>query len=118
MRVLLVDDNVELCGFLAACLRDAEIESTLAHDADRALAKIEAERFDVLIIDSALHETDGIAFVEQIRATKSGRSIPILLMSGIGTALARRMASHAGCNEFLVKPFSATQLVERLQSLR
>jgi len=118
MRVLIVDDNEELGGFLAACLREAGIESVVTRDAEGALRLVENEKFDVLAVDSVLHESAGTELVQQIRATKKGRAIPVLLMSGIGTALARRMATLAGCNEFLVKPFGPSQLVEQLQSLR
>ena len=117
MRVLIVDDNEELRDFLALCLTEAEIDAVAARDPADALQKIASSEFNVLVIDSIMENGDGIELVQQIRASKSGRKVPILMMSTISTALARRMATSAGCNEFLVKPFSQTQFIEQVRTL-
>jgi DNA-binding response OmpR family regulator len=117
MRVLIVDDNEELRAFLALSLKEADIDAVTTGDAADALHKIQAEKFDTLIIDSVMHNGDGIGLVQQIRNTKNGRSVPILLMSTIGTALARRMATNAGCNQFLVKPFGAMEFIDQVKRL-
>ncbi len=117
MRVLLVDDNEELREFMALNLVESQIEVVEAGTAEDALARLESGKFDVLIIDSVLEKDDGIALTQRIRATRSGRSVPILLMSTLSTSLARRMAKDAGCNEFLTKPFGTTQLLEHVRTL-
>lgn len=117
MRVLIVDDNEELRAFLALSLKEAQIDAVAVGDAEDALRKIEAERFDALAIDSVMHNGDGISLVQQIRNTKNGRSVPILLMSTIGTALARRMATNAGCSQFLVKPFGVMEFIDQVKRL-
>ncbi|MBV9469316.1 MAG: response regulator, partial [Abitibacteriaceae bacterium] len=61
MRVLIVDDNEELRGFLALCLTEAALEVVEARDAADALHKVEAEKFDALVIDSIMDDgEDGI----------------------------------------------------------
>ncbi len=80
-------------------------------------AAIEREKFEVAIIDSVMPNEDGIALTVKIRATKAGQKLPILIMSALSTALARRMAKNAGANEFLPKPFSPTQLLEQVRSI-
>lgn len=117
MRVMIVDDNEELRGFLALCLTEAAVDAVAARDADEALRQIESEKFDVLVVDSIMENSDGLALVEQIRKIKNGRSIPIIMMSTISTALARRMATSAGCSEFLVKPFGQMQFIEQVKNL-
>jgi two-component system chemotaxis response regulator CheY len=118
MRVLIVDDNEELLGFLALSLKEADVDVVCIKNPDDALHKVEGEKFDALVVDSLMGNTDGIELVQRIRGTKNGRSVPILLMSTISTALARRMATTAGCNEFLVKPFGPLQFVELVKRLR
>ncbi len=118
MRVLLVDDNEELRGFLSLCLSEEANEVVTAEDAEEVLKKVQSEKFDALIIDSIMEKGDGISLTEQIRSTKNGRSVPILLMSSVSTALARRMAQSAGCTEFLVKPFGQMQFLEQVKNLR
>ena len=117
MRVLLVDDNEELREFMALILGESQIEVVEAGTADEAFEIFEGGKFDVLIIDSVLEVSDGIALTQRIRVTRNGRNVPILLMSTLSTSLVRRMAKDAGCNEFLAKPFSTTQLLEHVRTL-
>ncbi len=117
MKVLLVDDNEELREFLVQCLSESSIEAVAVGDGPRALALAEAQKFDAYLIDSLLGEADGLSLVSQLRASKSGQKVPVLIMSNLGTALARRMAKGVGCDEFLLKPFGPGQLVEQVRAL-
>lgn len=117
MRVLLVDDNDELRGFLAQCLAEAAVEVVGVADAATALKRAEIEKFDAFIVDSVLQDGDGLTLTTDLRALKNGRGVPVLLMSGIATALARRMAQSAGVTEFLVKPFGQMQFLEQVKAL-
>ena len=94
MKVLLVDDNEELREFLVQCLTESSIEVESVSDGTRAMAHAENEKFDAYIIDSLLGEADGLSLVAQLRATKTGQKMPILIMSNLGTSLARRMAKR------------------------
>ena len=117
MKVLLVDDNEELREFLVQCLTESSIEVEAVADGPRALARADTEKFDAYIIDSLLGEADGLTLVTQLRASKNGQKTPILVMSNLGTSLARRMAKDVGCDEFLVKPFGPAQLIEQVRTL-
>ncbi len=118
MRVLLVEDNAELRDFLCLSLNEAGIEAVAAAGAAGIASRTEEDFFDALIIDSVLGEGDGISLTQQIRKGEKGVAVPIVLMSSIGTGLARRMATNAGCNEFLLKPFGLARLIEVLRHLR
>jgi two-component system OmpR family response regulator len=118
MKVLLVDDNEEVSGLLRLSLGEALIDTVTVSDGTAALQQMEDNDFDALVIDSVLTSDDSIALVQKIRLHKSGKSVPILMMSTIGTSLARRMATSAGCDAFLVKPFGMMQLVESLKTLQ
>ena len=117
MKVLLVDDNEELREFLMQCLNESSIEVVGLSDGARALALAENHKFDAYIIDSLLGEADGLLLVAQLRASKTGQKTPILILSNLGTALARRMAKDVGCDEFLLKPFGPGQFVEQVRAL-
>ena len=117
MRVLILDDNRELGEFLALVLAENEVEAESTTTLEDALAHFNKERFDALIVDSMLDQTDGVAAAERIRAAKFGKGVPALLMSDFDTALARRIAQNAKC-EFIVKPFGLTTFVEQVRALR
>lgn len=118
MRVLLVDDNEELREFLELSLTESDVQVVAVANAEQAVAQVENEKFDAFVIDSVMGGADGLTLVGQLRTLKNGRAVPVLLMSSISTALARRMAQSAGCKEFLVKPFSQMQFIEQVKSLR
>lgn len=118
MRVLLVDDNEELREFLELSLAESDVQVVSAGTAEQAVNHVENEKFDAFVIDSVMGSSDGLTLVAQLRSLKNGRAVPVLLMSSISTALARRMAQSAGCKEFLVKPFSQMQFIEQVKSLR
>jgi DNA-binding response OmpR family regulator len=117
MHVFILDDNRELGEFLVQVLAENGVEAETATTLEKALAQFNAQRFDGLIVDSTLGSTDGVAAVERIRATKFGKGVPALLMSGFDTALARRIAQEAKC-EFIAKPFGLTPFVEQVRALR
>ena len=117
MKVLLVDDNEELREFLAQCLAESSIDVDAVADGPRALTLAEGGKFDAYVIDSLLGESDGLSLVTQLRGSKSGQKMPILVMSNLGTSLARRMAKEVGCDEFLVKPFGPGQFIEQVRAL-
>ncbi len=117
MKVLLVDDNEELREFLVQCLSESSVEVVAVADGQRALASAESGKFDAYVIDSLLGETDGLSLVTQLRASKAGQKMPVLIMSNLGTSLARRMAKEIGCDEFLVKPFGPGQFIEQVRAL-
>jgi DNA-binding response OmpR family regulator len=117
MRVLLIDDNEELRDFLVATLNENAIDVVAAESATDAVRMAGEEQFDAFIVDSVMHETDGIALIQELRKTKNGNGRPALLMSNISTNLARRMAQSAKC-DFIAKPFGPTQLLEQVRGLR
>lgn len=117
MRVLLVDDNEELREFLTLSMSESQLDVVAVANGQQALAEVQSNKFDVVIIDSVMPGEDGIELTTKIRATKAGQKIPILMMSALSTALVRRMAKNAGANEFLTKPFSQTQLLEQVRAL-
>lgn len=117
MKVLLVDDNEEVSGMIRLSLGESSIETIAVSDGAAALQSVTDNDFDAIVIDSVLAGDDSIELVQKIRAHKNGKKLPILMMSTIGTALARRMASGAGCDDFLLKPFGMMQLVENLRNL-
>lgn len=118
MRVLVVDDNEELLQLLALSLNEVGVDAVPVKNAHDALLRVQEEKFDGVVVDATLGQTDGIALAQQIREQKNGKNVPLLIMSSFSTPLARRMAKSVGCDEILVKPFGVGQFVERVRTLR
>ena len=117
MRVLLFDDNAELRDFLVAVLNENGVDAVGVATAEDALEKFNQEKFDGFIVDTTMGESDGVSLANQVRATKQGKGVPVLLMSEITTALARRLAQNSNC-KFIAKPFGLAQFVDQVRDLR
>jgi DNA-binding response OmpR family regulator len=114
-RVLLVDDDTEICEFLATLLEIEGIKPVVATRADEALAELAGgEPFAAVLVDVAMPGVDGLELCRRMRAR--GISAPILVISARpGMDLPRR-ATEAGADGFLRKPFENAELVDRLKA--
>ena len=117
MHVLVLDDNQELCNFIVANLEENAVDARGVNKSTGALELLKKEKFDVLIVDLQLQDEDGFGFIQKVRENRSGKSIPVILLSEYDTSLARRLAADYGCNAFLSKPFTTTQLLDQLRGL-
>jgi DNA-binding response OmpR family regulator len=117
MHILLLDDNAELCSFIVANLHENAIDATGANTSEEALTLLRKEKFDALIVDLQLNNEDGFDFIQRVRENRSGKLIPVMLISEYDTTLARRVAADYACNAFLSKPFTTTQLVDGLRGI-
>jgi two-component system sensor histidine kinase RpfC len=118
LKVLVADDNAVNRTVLAKILERASHELTLVESGEEALDAIQAERFDIAIIDRNM---PGIAGVEAVRALRvmelGGRRLPVIVLSADVTEEARREAIDAGADLYLTKPVQATKLLESLLTL-
>ncbi len=114
-RVLLVDDDTEICQFLATLLEIEGMTPVVATRAEEALAEVAGgEPFAAVLVDVAMPDVDGLELCRRMRAR--GVDAPILVISARpGMDLPRR-AAESGANDFLRKPFENAELVERLKA--
>lgn len=117
MQILLLDDNEELCKFVVANLQENAIDAKGANGIAEALTLLNKEKFDALLVDLQLGADDGFDFIQKVRENRSGKTIPVMLLSEYDTTLARRLAADYECNAFLRKPFTTTQLMDTLRGL-
>ncbi|MFT3915985.1 MAG: response regulator transcription factor [Anaeromyxobacteraceae bacterium] len=112
-RVLLVDDDREICTFLATLLELEGMEPVVARRAEEALERYRDAA--AVLVDVAMPGMDGLELCRRMRA--GGFTGPILVVSARpGPDLPRR-SIEAGANGFVRKPFENTELVARLRQL-
>jgi DNA-binding response OmpR family regulator len=112
-RVLLVDDDPEICQFLAMLLELEGFEPVSATRADEALALAAAESPAAVLVDVAMPDVDGLELCRRLRTR--GVSAPILIVSARPGQELHRRALDAGADEFIRKPFDNAELVSRLR---
>jgi len=117
-RVLVADDDPEICTLIKTILSKGPYEVTLCNDAESALVHIQQDkRFDILISDFMLPGISGIELITQLRQNDSTARIPIVMISGHSNYAMDARAKAAGANAFLNKPFSLKQLRAIVQTL-
>jgi signal transduction histidine kinase len=114
-RILVVDDNADMREYLGHLLRDWTVES--AADGRAALERVRSDPPSLIVTDVMMPGLDGFALLHEMRADARTRSIPVLMLSARAGEEARVTGFGAGADEYLVKPFSARELVARVSSL-
>mgnify|MGYP006288201883 CR=1 FL=1 len=117
LRIAVVDDNAAMRGIVRAVLASLGCENVHeASDADAAMALLQSEQIDILILDWKMTPTDGLALVRTLRdpETSPNPFLPVIMLTAYAEPSKVREARDAGVTEFMVKPFSAEALYRRL----
>jgi two-component system response regulator MprA len=114
MRILVVDDDPEIVGFLKRGLTFEGYTVETAGDGAEALAKIREREPDLVILDVMMPGMDGI---EVARRLRQASAIPILMLTAKGTVADRVAGLDSGADDYLVKPFAFDELLARMRSL-
>ncbi len=114
-NLLLVEDEENLHDTLKLNLELEGYEVTSAFTGPEALAKIQSEYFDLVILDIMLPEIDGISVLETMRLSKIDS--PVLILSARNSSADRINGLRKGADDYLTKPFELEELLLRVQKL-
>jgi PAS domain S-box-containing protein len=112
-RILIADDNADMRDYVKRLLGPRWAVETAANGRE-ALARIQADPPDLLISDVMMPDLDGFGLLQVLRADPLTARIPIILLSARAGEEARVEGLQAGADDYLVKPFSARELVARV----
>lgn len=115
--VLVVDDDERSRKLLEIVLAMEGYRVVSAASGQEALAAIELQQPDVVVLDFLMPGMDGPELCARVRALPLPRKLPLVVLSGMDDPDARRAASEAGADDFIVKPFDRADLRERLAGL-
>src|ERR1035438_10902423 len=114
LRVLVIDDDRELCQLVSVCLLREGMKVHLAHDGRSGLNMALSGQHDLAILDVMLPELTGLQLLKQLR---SSSPIGILMLTARGEEADRILGLEYGADDYLSKPFSARELVARIRAL-
>ncbi|MEO8369937.1 MAG: response regulator transcription factor [Candidatus Solibacter sp.] len=115
MRVLLVEDETRVAGFVAKGLREHSYAVDVAADGDAALYQAAISQYDLVVLDVMLPGKNGHAVCRELRA--GGFRAPILMLTARDAIDDRVAGLDAGADDYLVKPFDFKELLARLRAL-
>lgn len=115
MRVLLVEDDVELARRLSIALEEAGFAVDVAHDGADGLFIGETNDLDAVVLDLGLPKMSGMEVLKRWRS--QGRDFPVLVLTARSAWTERVEGLNAGADDYLGKPFQAAEVVARLRAL-
>lgn len=116
VRVLIVEDNRDICANIAAYLEKHPYILDFAYDGLSAMQLVLTNPFDVIVLDLMLPGMDGFSFCQKLR-TEANIDKPVLMLTARDTLDDKLKGFAAGADDYLVKPFALQELHARLQAL-
>ena len=114
MRVLVIDDDRELCELIRDYLGPLGYETVAEHDGVAGAERAAEERFAAVILDVMLPGADGFEVLRRIRKTSD---VPVLMLTARGEETDRIVGLEMGADDYLPKTFSSRELLARLRAV-
>jgi CheY-like chemotaxis protein len=111
-HVLVVDDDPLILEVLQTVLDLEEFEVTTVRDGETALAALAEHRPDVVVCDVMMPGIDGLEVCRRIKQDPETRDLPVVLLTARDRAEDRAAGEAAGCDAYLIKPFSPLHLID------
>ena len=115
-RILVVDDDEDIAGFVAMNLRMEGFDVVVAHDGVVALEMVRQTTPDLVILDLMMPELDGIEVTKRLRADVLTSALPIIMLTAKGQTPDKVIGLQAGADDYMVKPFDTLELVVRVRN--
>src|SRR5271163_602661 len=113
-RILVIDDDAELCSLVGEYLEPEGFQIEAVHDGTRGLERALAGEHLLVVLDVMLPRMNGLDVLRRIRATSR---IPVLLLTARGEDVDRIVGLEIGADDYLPKPFNPRELVARIRAV-
>jgi DNA-binding response OmpR family regulator len=117
-RVLVVDDDPDMSGFLVRLLKQQGLQADVAEDGHSALRMIAAAPPDLVLLDVQMPGPDGFEICRRLKSSESTALLPVVLVTALEDHDSRVRGIEAGADDFLSKPVRREELVARVNTLR
>lgn len=113
-KILVIDDDIELCNLLKQCLGNEGFEVFCLNTGKNVLPFLKSNQMDLLILDVMLPETDGFTILRSIRDFSD---IPVLMLSAKSEEMSKVLGLKTGADDYITKPFGLSELIARVESI-
>ncbi|SAL27548.1 two component transcriptional regulator [Caballeronia sordidicola] len=115
MRVLVVEDDVMIGDAIEGALRDANYGVDWVRDGKMALASIETQVYDVVLLDLGLPRKDGLEVLRVVR--ESGNLVPLVVITARDSVEDRIRGLDSGADDYVLKPFEMSEVLARMRAV-
>ena len=113
-KVLVVDDNPNICDVLRMYLENEGYSVILAYDGEEALVKFNALKPDIILLDVMLPTLDGWQVCREVRKKSS---VPIIMITAKGDTFDKVLGLELGADDYIVKPFDTKEVIARIKAI-
>lgn len=113
-KVLIVDDDVNICEVINMYLQSSRYETQIVHDGKEAEEKFESYKPDLVLLDIMIPSVDGIDVLKWIR---KDNNTPIIMLTAKGDTFDKVIALELGADDYVVKPFEPKELLARVKAV-
>jgi len=115
-KILVVDDEVYILHILDFSLGAEGYEVITAADGEEAVERARVEKPDLVVLDIMMPKVDGFEACRRLKGNPETNQIPVILLTAKGREVDRQMGMEVGADDYIVKPFSPTKLIEKIGS--
>jgi two-component system OmpR family response regulator len=115
MRILVIEDNVELTRQIKTALKQSLYAVDVAYDGEEGKFLGDSEHYDAVVLDLGLPRMDGIEVLDRWRT--KGNDVPVLILTSRQTWREKVAGLRAGADDYLAKPFEYEELLARIEAL-
>ncbi|MCM1245353.1 MAG: response regulator transcription factor [Roseburia sp.] len=115
MRILLIEDDKNLCEVLSFQLKEAGFSVDVCTDGEEALYYISQNACDLILLDRMLPHIDGLTLLKRMR--NEGNQTPVIILTALGETNDKIRGLDTGADDYLVKPFELEELLARIRSI-
>jgi len=116
LRALVVEDDKRIAAFVRRGLREQSFAVDVAHDGETGLHFALTETYDVIILDILLPGRDGRSVLKALRA--EGVTTPVIMLTAVDSVRSKVEVLDMGADDYITKPFSGSELLARIRSIR
>ena len=113
-KILVADDDLNICELLRLYLEKEGFEVVMAHDGEEAVARFESEKPSLILLDIMMPKLDGWQVCRQIRQKSD---CPIIMLTAKAETFDKVLALELGADDYVVKPFDTKEIVARIKAV-
>lgn len=116
-KVLVVDDEVYILHILDFSLGAEGFEVLTANNGELGIEKAKQEKPDLIVLDIMMPVLDGYETCRRLKQEAETKDIPVVLLTAKGRDVDKRLGYEVGAVDYIVKPFSPSRLIERIEEI-
>jgi phosphate regulon transcriptional regulator PhoB len=116
-KILVVDDEPDIVELVSYNLQKEGFVVSSASDGEEAIARINRERFDFIILDLMLPGMSGMEICRVLRNDPKTKDLPVIMLTAKGEEVDKILGLEVGADDYLTKPFSPRELIARIRAV-